>query len=120
MEDFEPTRVQLIAARVLLEVYPRRAQLAGLAASMQRYAGGVLPTPIAPQGEIARQMEDLHRRGVASIDDPDSPMAYYGLTRPGRNFMLEKLRPPPRSPPPAVDPTTSALRSLQDVPKKPS
>lgn len=99
VEDFEPTRVQIIAARVLIERYPRRLQLPDLAAAMTQYAGGAIPMPVAPQGEIARQMEDLQRRGVANIDDINSPMAYYGLTRHGRNFMLEKTTPARARPP---------------------
>jgi hypothetical protein len=51
-----------------------------------------LPVAVAPQGEIARHMEEMARRGVAIIVEPDSPMAYYGLTRHGRDFMLKTMR----------------------------
>ncbi len=113
--------MQMIAAKVLIDCYPRRLQLPDLAAAMQRLRGGVVPMPVAPQGEIGRQMEDMQQKGVATIDDPNSVMAYYGLTRHGRDFMLEKLRPPApaRGPQPAADPRRSALRALQDDEKKP-
>jgi hypothetical protein len=116
-EGFEPNRIQMLAAKVLTDQYPKRLQLPDLAAGMQNVAyRGVHPVmsvPVAPQAEIARQMEDMQQKGVATIDDPNSVMAYYGLTRHGRDFMLEKLRPPP---PQArgADPQRSALRALDD------
>ena len=112
IEDFEPSRIQMIAAKALIDRYPTRLQLADLAAAMQQVLGGVVPTPVAPRGEIARQMEDMQQKGIATIDDPNSVMAYYGLTRQGRDFMLDKLRRPSsgaRAQPP-VDPRHSALR----------
>lgn len=100
--DFEPNRVQLIAAKVLIDRYPKKFQLPDLADAMAHFAGGALPAPVAPQGEIARQLEDMHQRGIVTIDDPESQMAYYGLTRHGRDFMLEKWKASAR--PPARDP----------------
>lgn len=103
-EGFEPNRVQLIAAKVLIDRYPKRLQLPDLASAMQQLAGGAIPMPVAPQGEIARQMENMERHGVAVIADPDSQMAYYGLTRHGRDFMLEKWQATARRPQTAGDP----------------
>lgn len=97
-EDFEPNRVQLIAAKVLIDRYPRRFQLPDLAKAMTHFAGGALPVPVAPQGEIARQLEDMHQRGIVTIDDPESQLAYYGLTRHGCDFMLEKWKASARRP----------------------
>jgi hypothetical protein len=66
-------------------------------------------------------MEDMEQKGGATIDDPNSVMAYYGLARDGRDCMLEKLRPSARGAAPAaapaqsaIDPRRSALRALQD------
>jgi hypothetical protein len=115
-EGFEPNRIQQIAARALIDGYPKRLQLPDLAAAMQRIAGGAVPMPVAPQGEIAQQMEAMEQAGVATIDDPNSVMAYYGLTRHGRDFMLENLRAPRFAQPP-VDPRRSPLRSLGDETK---
>lgn len=130
-EGFEPNRIQMIAAKALIDCYPSKLQLPYLAEAMKRARGGPeygMNLPVAPQGEIAREMEDMQQKGVATIDDPNSVIAYYGLTRHGRDFMLEKLRPRPRAPAPprsaleglkddqpAIDPRRSALRNLQDI-----
>lgn len=62
-----------------------------LASHMQRYIRS--PVRVAPQGQIAREIEDLERRSVAYILHRSTPGAYYGLTEHGRDFMLEQLRP---------------------------
>jgi hypothetical protein len=119
IEDFEPNRVQWIATKTLIDRYPKRLQLPDLAADMKRYGGGgPMEIPIAPQGEIARELEVLHGRGVVTIDDPNSPMAYYGLTRLGRNFMLEKQYPKPVKPQTGTK-GVSALRSLANPKDEP-
>ena len=91
-EGFEPNRLQMIAAHVLCECYPRKLQMPDLAAAMQTLTRSVVR--VAPQAEIARQMEDMAVQGVAVIVEPDSPMAYYGLTRNGRNFILAAMAKP--------------------------
>jgi hypothetical protein len=85
-DGFEPSQLQLMAAHVLCECYPRKLQLPDLAAAMKTLTRS--PVRVAPQAEIARQMEDMLVNGVAVIVDPDSATASYGLTRNGRNFML--------------------------------
>jgi hypothetical protein len=91
IEAFKPSRIQALAAAVLIDRYPRRLMLEDLAAGMQdktRSGLRVDPPRVASQGEIAREMEDLAQRHVVIITDPGSQMAYYGLTIPGRDFML--------------------------------
>jgi hypothetical protein len=117
IEGFEPSRIQQIAARILIDRYPNRLQLPDLAAAMQKLSSGVVSMPVAPQGEIARQMEEMEQKGVATIDDPTSIVAYYGLTRHGRDFMLENLK-APRFAQHAADSRRSPLRSLDDEPKR--
>jgi hypothetical protein len=89
-----------LAAHVLIDFYPRKLLLPDLAAAMQRVAGFGSPgmRAVAPQGEIARQMEAMEQQGVATIDNPNTVGARYGLTRHGRDFMLENRRSP--KPPP--------------------
>jgi hypothetical protein len=119
IEDFEPNRVQWIATKTLIDRYPKRLQLPDLAQDMKRYGGGgPMEIPIAPQGKIARELEVLHGRGVVTIDDPNSPMAYYGLTRLGRNLMLEKQHPKPAKSPSGAK-GVSALRSLANPKDEP-
>jgi len=50
-----------------------------------------LPVRVAPQAEIARELEDLERRSITYIINRGTPQAYYGLTDHGRDFMLERL-----------------------------
>jgi hypothetical protein len=88
-DGFEPGQLQLMASHVLCECYPRKLQLPDLAAAMQTLTRS--PVRVAPQAEIARQMEDMLVNGVAVIVDPDSATTYYGLTRNGRDFMLAAM-----------------------------
>jgi hypothetical protein len=93
-DGFEPNRIQMVAASVLCECYPQKLQLPDLAAAMQTLTHSLVR--VAPQAEIARQMEDMLVNGVAVIVEPDSQTAYYGLTRNGRNFMLAEMGKPGR------------------------
>ena len=81
-----------------------------------------MPARIAPHGEIARELEALQLRGVVTIDDPNSPMAYYGLTRPGRDIMLQYPKAAAAAkPPPAIATTAAgyALRALANPKHEP-
>jgi hypothetical protein len=90
IESFTPSRTQLLATAVLIKRYPRRLMMEDLAHGMAEINDS--RQAAAAQGEIASEMEDLVRRNVVHITEPGSPMAYYGLTTPGRDFMLALLK----------------------------
>jgi hypothetical protein len=93
-EDYHLSDIQHVAARVMLDCYPQRLDLAELHVRIAR------PTPLdqalgrpptLSRGRLAREMEDLEQAGIVWIDHVARTLSYYHLTDVGRDWLLDNL-----------------------------
>ena len=88
VDGFDPTPLQKMAARVLLDCYPEKLQLPALTDEIEH--GDPKFQLLFSRGHVASALEDMERHGVAIVDNRGEPSALYGLTRHGREFMLSR------------------------------